>query len=126
MAIIPKATSSNLNIRRLLSNWMPTIKVDDNGMQVDCPDFFNPKLTEFLESAVLRGTKTYKNEMQFTSFVYYLENDTTSWWMYLALTGIPNPLQIEDGTILPVPDINAMLGIEKSRNKRKPSTLVDI
>jgi hypothetical protein len=103
------ATSTNLDLRYILSAYLPTVTVydEDNINQNPQINVFASSMVKALDAMSIYGQYTYRNE-HIPVIARRKQNNTSCWWMIMAANGLNHPLVIEPGTILNLPNIDAV------------------
>jgi hypothetical protein len=109
VANIFQGTSTNLDTRYLLSQFIPTVTItDNNGNPLNVLEPFNPAMINAINSLSRIGYQLYKGE-PITTISYNKYRNTTCWWMIMLMSQLIHPLIIAIGFLLQIPDNNMIL-----------------
>ena len=121
---MPSATSTNMDSRYLISNFVPTVTVQDNDNINQ-----NPQLEVFSSANI----KTRKLINSVAKYRFYHEKipvvarrqlgNTSCWWMIMLANGQNHALTVQSGELLDLPDIDALrnaLLVQSNNTSRTP------
>ena len=125
--IVPRATSTNLNVSYLRSNFIPTATITLNNKSVQILDVLSPTYLAVLKRLSSAKRYTFRTGMQITTAAYNYTDTTSSWWMFIELNGYLHPLQMQEGDVVYTPKQCVQAAINSNATTSStvaPSTVV--
>ncbi len=121
--VTPNAVSTNMNQAYLRSNFIPYGNVTVKGKSVSIPDIFNPRYKQVYDQITPTGMVSYQGE-PIPTLSQDQYNNTSAWWLIGIANGVIHPLNIDQGTLLFIPDeASAITKTPPSNGTPPPSTV---
>ena len=116
--VTPTTTTINTDAQYLRSNFISYQTITENNAQVSVPDYLNTTYLGVINSLTPTSYYTYSQGQQLTTQAFKGTGNTSTWWMIALLNGYINPLQMNNGDLVFIP--NAAAAISKANTSVNP------
>jgi len=117
-------TSPNQNSQYFRSNFIPYANITVNRKTVPVLDILNTSYLGVINSLTPNAQYTFATGQQITTQAFKATNTTSTWWMIAMQNAYIHPLQMQNGDIVYIPNINtAINGTNILSSPSTPSTV---
>lgn len=121
--IIPQPWSSQMDSNYLRSNFIGNVTTMRNNVAVTIPEFYANTYVAIKQALIPSSISRYDGTTHIPTMCNNEFNNTSAWWMIMAINGYLHPLQIPAAVPIVLPNIkNAINLVRQPSNTRRVAT----